>query len=578
MMETIGTFVWEWAFVVGLILAFGCCGIGFLHPFAANWRFIYWGAPLTGVLLVPFGANAFYALLVIGYSRSALIAAACCLALTVLRLVSFPPTFDRRVLLFGCVGVLAISALAVLALDTATIRMHGPAILYLDGSDHAGYAHLADWLNAHDIGHPPTASPDRPYDSWPDLMFTTDPRFGVLGLLAVIAGLHQTSGVFAYDAACAVVSAAALLGVAAMFSRSIGMALALLLGLFVSHWFDYAHSGYLGKSIGYPSTLFICGLTLRSLRLPTVEQTFFLMILSAAVGTMHSGAATTFLSFPILGVALLATMLWRDDRSQLPSSVFLCGVVLAAPLVASGVLSRPSVTGYPDYGLTWSYIVPRILDLENQGVSVSGLTGDWLQANAALAAVAWTGLLALAILSRNACATAFIGGPAILLIAIMAAGAKAVAFQMIGYFYPAVLCGAFALAADTRFARSIVLALAMLTMAQRLPRFAGMLDRFALHPVPQNLFSAAEIDRLAEEIGSEPVQIDIVIPQPAILLLVELGRRHLDLQWTPRGWDMVLGYRSWPSPAQSKTPTMTLRVVDGGLFHHFELERLPNSK
>jgi hypothetical protein len=303
-----------------------------------------------------------------------------------------------------------------------------------------------------------------------------------------------------------------------------------------------------------------------------------LMVVSAAIGTMHSGAATTFLTAPIFGVALIAMAVWRDEHTQITPASFLCIMVSTMPLIASGVLSRILFTGFPDYNVTWSYIVPRILDLENQGIALSGASPAWLQAQVAVAIAVWAGLLALAVHCRNACATGLLGGSAILLIGIMAAGARAVAFQLIGFFYPAVICGAVAVVADGRAARAITMALAMLTIAQRIPRFIGATDRYALHQYEPNLFSAAEIDRLVEQIGSQTVQIDVgerqkFLPQPAILLLIELGRRHLDLQWSQRAWDTVLYYRNWPLPVWAKPPTMILRLVSGGgAFNHFALE------
>jgi hypothetical protein len=395
-------------------------------------------------------------------------------------------------------------------------------------------------------------------------------------VLAIVASLYGTSAIFSYDMACAVVITAVVLGVAATFARSSGRAILLALGLLVSHWFDYAHCGYFGKLIAYPAMLFVCGLTLNALRAPSAEQALLLMVLSAAVGTMHSGAATTFVSLPILATALVAMAIWRDDRTMLSSAMSLCGIVVATPLFASGVLSRPLMIKYPDYELQWSYIVPRVLDLENQGISLSGMSPAWVEGQVAVAVLVWSALVGLAIIGRNARATALLGGPAVLLIGIVTVGAGATAFQLIGYFYPAIVCGALALAADTRATKAIVMALALLNVAQRLPRFAGALDRYALHQSQQNLFSAAELDRLARDIGKEAVRIDVPEPVPGILLLVELGRRHLDLDWSQRAWDIIIGYRHWPLPVRDNPPTMDLRVSNDGPFVHFALERPPD--
>lgn len=574
MTGSISTFFSELLFSLGLILAFGACGFGFVSFITNELRLAILGAPLAGALAVSFGANGAYVLLQLGHTQSELIAAASCAGVTAFRLLTTKLSLEKHSALVGLGGVLFISVLAILALDSASIRLGGPAIFYIDGSDHGGYAHVADWLNSHSIQDWPRESPDRPYDSWPAYMFAIDPRFGAYSLLAIISTFHQSSAIFSYDLACSVMTVAAVLGVAVVFTRTMSLAILLALGLFISHWFDYAHSGYFGKLIGYPASLFLCGLTLRALSNVNLEKVAALIILSAAVGTMHSGSATAFLCAPLFIVALVASAVWREHNINISAAVILCSLVAFIPLVSSGVIARPLAGGYPDYNLSWSYILPRILDLENQGVALSRLSPIWLQAQVAITAVAWVALFAIAVRTRNVLATGVLGGAAILLIGIISVGARAIAFQLIGFFYPAILCGAVALAIDVRVMRTISLSIAFLLIAQRIPRFAGAIERFAWHQSEANLFSAAEMDALSRKIGSQSVRIDVGVPQPAILLLVELGRRKLNLEWSQRGWDTILRYRHWALPVATIPPDLTLTSRSNGARHnHFELKQ-----
>lgn len=570
----ISTFFSELLFALGLILAFGACGFGFVSFITIDLRHAILGAPLAGALAVSFASNGAYVLLQLGHTQSELIAAVSCAGLTAVRLLTTKPSLDKRSALVGLCGVLLISAVAVLTLDSASIRLGGPAIFYIDGSDHGGYAHVADWLNSHRIQDWPGESPDRPYESWPAYMFAIDPRFGAYSLLAIISTFHQSSAIFSYDIACSVMTVAAVLGVAVVFTRTMTLAILLALGLFISHWFDYAHSGYFGKLVGYPASLFLCGLTLSALREISLEKLAALLILAAAVGTMHSGAATTFLCAPVFIVALIASAVWREHNINISAAAILCSLVAFVPLVSSGVIARPLAGGYPDYNLSWSYILPRILDLENQGVALSRLSPMWLQAQVVITAAAWIALFAIAVRCRNVLATGILGGSAILLIGTLSAGAGAIAFQLIGFFYPAILCGALALAINVRVLRTISLSIAFLLIAQRIPRFAGATERFAWHQSEESLFSAAEMDTLASEIGLQTVRIDVGVPQPAILLLIELGRRKLNLEWSQRGWDTILRYRHWSLPAEKTSPDLTLTLRSNGTrYNHFEIMR-----
>jgi len=59
------------------------------------------------------------------------------------------------------------------------------------------------------------------------------------------------------------------------------------------------------------------------------------------------------------------------------------------------------------------------------------------------------------------------------------------------------------------------------------------------------------------------VEVDISLPQPAIALLVELGRRNADVQWSPAAWKVILGYRKLWSPPHYTQPGKW-RIVSPG--------------
>jgi hypothetical protein len=576
MSAAIAAFIHLWLFVLAALFAFGICGSGFLVNTANRERLQIFAAPLIGLLVVPFGANTLYTILGIEYSYAALMSAAACVALTLFRFRGPPSGFlPGGASIYLGVFAAMMTAFAVLINDAATLHAQGPALFYYDGSDHGGYAHMADWLGAHTMATLPIASPDKPYESWPALLFAIDPRFGSFGLLETIALLHRTSAIFTYDFACAVILSAGTLGVAATFARTPLVFVVLTLGLFASHWYDYAHSGYFGKIISYPAALLVAGLTLKAMPKVTVESMVALVFIAAAMGIMHSGVGSAFLITPILGSSIAVIAIWRDDRIGLSTAILLCGVVVALPVIATGLSARPLAGGYPDYSLSWMYVWPRLLDLESQGAAISGISPFWLLAHFVLALTIWALLLGTAIVIRSIVAVGLLGGPAVLLLVLSITGANALAFQLIGYFYPAALCGACVVLADVPRRTLPLLALVVLVTGQRLPRFIGAVDRYALHQDKRFLFTAAEIDQLANQIGSQTVEIDVPDVLPGILLLVELGRRNLDLQWSDRTWNVLLRYRGWPPPKLTEKARLVLRQTDPVITDHFQLEHRP---
>ncbi|MCU1340523.1 MAG: hypothetical protein JWO19_6104, partial [Bryobacterales bacterium] len=549
-------------------------GLGFLINVSGTERLQIFAAPLIGIMVVPFGANTLYSILGIEYSHAALMSAASCVALTLLRFRGpFSGLLPNAPSIYSGIFAALMAAFAVLINDAATLHAHGSAIFYYDGSDHGGYAHLADWLGAYTTKHLPTDSPERPYESWPALLFAFDPRFGSFGLLEIIAQLHRTSAIFSYDLACAAILSAGSLGVAAMFARTPPVFALLTLGLFGSHWYDYAHSGYFAKIIAYPAALLVAGLASKVMPRVTVGSVVALASIAAAMGTMHSGVGSAFLMIPILGTSIAAIAISRDHRIQLSNAILLCGVVTASPIIAAGLSARPlAVAGYPDYSLSWMYVWPRLLDLENQGVAVSGISSSWLVVHFGLALTIWALLLGIAISVRSVVAMGLLGGPAVMLLVLSITGATALAFQLIGYFYPAVLCGACVLLADVPRRTLPVLALVVLMIGQRLPRFAGAVDRYALHQNQRYVFTAAETDRIAGHIGAQAVEIDVPDVLPAIFLLVELGRRKLNLQYSDQTWNTLFRYRGWTPSVQKTRAELVLRQTDPMTADHFKIE------
>jgi hypothetical protein len=572
----------ESLFAICIIIGFGACGIGLLIPFAGTSRFWFLAAPFAGMLVVPLGALALYSVLHVPFGQAALFAAICCIIAGIAGGLTARGASDFSVNRFTVLALIlcsvAIAAAALLACDYTTLSSGGPTIVYFNGTDHAGYAHLADWLNTHTVTERPDATPDQPYASWPQMMFTTDPRFGSFALLAIVSALHRTSGFFAYDVTSAIVITAEVLALAGLFTDTVFVFCLVAIGLFMAHWIDYAHTGFFGKVLSYPASLMIAGLALNSRRHVSPERVLYIMILAAAAGIMHSGPAVSLLCGCILGAAWVAQAAAERERAVLHSTAIMYGAVFFAPIIASGMLARPVVVGFPDWNLTWLSQLPRMLDLEHL-YNVTGLSLRSLLILAAINILIWIALIVIAVHRRGVRATGLIAGPAILLAALFAVNARSTALQLIGFYYPASICGiglllsssvskgAFRPPLSEEFCPSLkqglVLLLLLVCIAERIPRFIGMIDTYVRHPPPGQTFYKSEFDQLASKIGpGSIVKVDIVNPQRALAVLVEFGYRKLNVQWTPRSWQTILAYRPWPVPDYATRPTFLLGSAD----------------
>jgi hypothetical protein len=139
--------------------------------------------------------------------------------------------------------------------------------------------------------------------------------------------------------------------------------------------------------------------------------------------------------------------------------------------------------------------------------------------------------------------------------------ATAVAFQMIGVFYPLALCAAASLVrpgsisvAAPRSSRtwwsSAVMGLTVVSILLHLPRFLAAVHRYGRGAQDDERYSAAQMNGLSKAIGTSTVDVDVGDNTWfALPLLIEIGRRTSRLQWSPGSWSAILSYRGWPVPS-----------------------------
>ena len=569
------TFAENFIFIVGALIVLAGCGWFTLAAFQDRVRYLVLVAPLAGILIVTLATLGFYVVAQLSFRQAAGAGLAVTLAASAVAWLRQRPGGTVRAALGPLLLTAAMSAVAVLLVTATSLRFGEPALLYADGTDHLGYAHLADWLTHHYANDNPLNHRPGPYLSWPAMVFQTDPRFGSFAFLGLVSLATGESGMFAYDLAAALVLAATVLAVTAVFARSPWTVLGLAAGLLTCHWFDYGRMGFFGKALGYPSTIMVVGLFLAAAAQPMRPWMLpGLAALTAGAALMHSGLATALFVGLIGGTFLVVRALqaWRAASGQAgrdfsegaASLLWLAGIAL----LSSGILARPLVTTYPNFQVDWGYILPRLADLENQRIPFSGMLPGVLAGVAIVGLGLRLGVAVIAVRQRSAAAIALLVGPLLLVAVLRVLDARMVAFQLIGMIYPLGL-GGMAILFDTLRQPAqpgksgitslgrpawLILGAAVITLGLHGPRFAGAVSRYAGSTTPAEVcFSKGQLDRLAAAIGTATVDVDIDVRadhamQMAIAVLVEFGRRDLALQWQPGAWQLILSYRGWPPP------------------------------
>jgi hypothetical protein len=540
-----------------LLLAFGLAGLPFSLGLFGTYRFGLLMAPMSGLLGMSIVLLAIYHILNLTFQTSALLAA---MLLAGLACASFvirrPERRDLRSALISLVIIAIVGAACALVVDTASIVNRDLAVPLLHGTDQAGYATNAEWLVKNLASHRPVKDPFDTGQIHTEFVFTHHARLLPFAGLAVSSAILGIPTFYVYQTFCAVALAMAICSVAAVTSKYFTIVAGSLLLLMMAHWFDYAHSGFLGKLLGFPASLATVILLLRhfddSRPLPgDALGALCVSMLLAGVCISHSPTAS--------GMFLLAAAIpyWafrQAGSERLPlhglfqQAALLC-LVLFALVSAAGLLARfLPLYHYPRGDAPWSAIFPFYFDLAPK-----------LDAAFTVALLAHFVVAATGIVLRNAASAALAVGPLIVVGLLYLTANKALGLQLAGYSYPALVC-AVAILADRHlqssngqpramFVPAMLLFVAIAIFATRVPRFASSAAQFsAMVPEKPRVFLKREFDAMAQLLNGHPFRVEVDSPYHAVALSVGLERRVKGLQWGPHPWRWVGGYARVPLP------------------------------
>jgi hypothetical protein len=558
-------FTAEWLFTLSAVALLALVGWPLTIPFQDDRRFAILLAPMFGLITLPMVVALFYALAGTSLLRSAIAAVAFMAVASLAALLRRRPI--RTDGLSNLLLVIVVSAIATALASAAAIQSGTPSITFLDGSDHAGYGHTADWLIKHGVLRRPVVSPDVPYESWPQLTLTLDPRLGAFVVVALVAMARGVSGLFAYDSVCAVVGTVGPLAAAAVYARTRPALFLLALGVMCGVLFDLGRSGYLGKLMGYPAALLLAGLFMTTTR-RDAPWLATMIVLTVGVATLHSGAATAFLLLSV-GAAFLAAQLALEVRrgcirASLSRDALLLALLVFIALVATGVFARPiSASAGGAFPFGWEWLVVRFFEIENpQADRVQALL-PWGKALLISVAALQLATIIAALAVGSPVAVALCGSPLAVLAALYAADQKWIAQQLAGILSWCTLAGIAVVHDDLRDAGRraayiAVVAIGLAFVAARVPRLAVAVDRYVFRTDPHYRFQVSSFEEIRRLVGTEIVEIDTDEPLPLVAVLNELGAGQIKLQWSRRAWTRAFWYRRWPPPRYPAEPAFRL--------------------
>jgi hypothetical protein len=311
-------FLVQWGSTLGALLLLAMSGAWTLWAFRERERpFLWLATPLAGIATLSLSLSFLYVLcrltVPVAFVVSLLVNGSASLAIVWRRGREILPR-RRRDLVFGLAALFVVTAGAVRVVQGTALRQREPTILLAAGSDMYGYSHMGDWM----LRHPhetPVASPDRPYESFLEILVNYDTRHGAFLLAASAAWCRGTSTLFSLDFATGVAWSAALLGFAAAFARRPLLFVSLIGAVALSVWLRNARTGYFGKTLATPGCLLLAHVFLRTWQTRTAWRVVSCLVLAIGFGLCHTPSLLiAAVGLVFMGIAFARFSRWAFDR------------------------------------------------------------------------------------------------------------------------------------------------------------------------------------------------------------------------------------------------------------------------
>lgn len=559
--------------LIGCVFLFSVCGMGIVAPLRSQIMFPIAASPFAGLLALSSASLVLHIATQTRFSTAMWIAAVglICLSAAMYRV--------RPTSLFSARGFAIVTTMLTILLIASCFVYLGrenqvlsPALVFYAGSDQFGYAHMADWLNGEPRNISLTASPDRPWESWVDYMVAFDPRFGSISIVAIVSALTGRSGMFSYNFASALVVVTAAIGISGIFARTALMFITVAIGIFLSSWFTVSMAGYFGKAIGYPASLFAIGMFFALARKKDDQPLVgFLAALTIVISACISFSAVGTVVIFVLICGTLVVLIWImarpvDNLWNNPRELAIVVLALASiGFISGGTVARPMYTLSTTLDISWWELLCRAAQVVGPDAGLSSIPLYYQKTLTLLAGTLSVMIALIAARQRNFEAIALLIGAAMLASMLMITG-KRWEFQMsLTLYVPIVLCAAATLFADRQpFGYRLAALFAMIIIAAGIGRFDATLRATTSRKAnPKFWASQSEMDAVLAAVSvSDGAYIDTPDVYSTYPLVLELHRKGIPFQFSPRAWKSFMGYRPWNAPKYTKLNQISVMFRD----------------
>ena len=537
-----------------------------LFSFRKNLPYIAFASPQIGVLFSVGGAAVLYSFLGFSIFTSFILMSITGSIVTLLAIIYYKISFNKKLVsLF--VFALIVIFFSFYITNYTTLHFSSPGFIYMDGTDHLGYAQLADWLASHGRSGLPQLSSALPYQSWPAYSYAGDPRFGSFIFLAIISKSLGLSGMFAYYPAVAILLMVASLGIAALFSSSRTTFIIIVIGCVTNIWYASVMRGLLGNVFAYPSFILLIGLLFSIKECRLIYVLFLCALAFIIAGIYPANAALAFL-IPIGAIYLLSVRVYNKQLTFSEWKNHLCfwSLIALALVFSAGVVARPVPFGLASQvPAPWYKVIATYLSFGRDADGLPFVHWHFTLFVIAFVLTFLVSIVGLVIAHRrkNAVALSLLLTPLVLLVALLILNKKWILYQLSGIYYPLQIIG-LSLLWDKKYdnkqlkvkASKWWLLLPVIMLVIHLPATFGAIKHYTkAHGYSQNRFSHQQMQHLTKLLNHHAVTVDLKNVVFALPLLVELGNNpNIHLHWTKDSWKAIVGYRSWPAPKAVHTP------------------------
>jgi hypothetical protein len=230
-----------------------------------------------------------------------------------------------------------------------------------------------------------------------------------------------------------------MLGVAAVFSKSWPTFVPLSLGFLFSSWYEFSHTGYLGKLLAYPATLFALGLFFAARKSDDLRLLLITAIMCVSSALLLSGVLTAAILFMLASPVLLLSFV--SERSIDWNQISRLGLCCFVSVLTGGYFVHP-VNGYWGTGVSYplDFVATPALDIEGWTAG-TGIADAGIHAMAVIAILAALGAAWVAYMRSATVALSLLIVPVLVYLLLLQFSNRVELLQTTGLLYPAILCG-----------------------------------------------------------------------------------------------------------------------------------------